>query len=278
MSLGNLDNYQYSSANGTTGSKAALLQLVGTPANWASSDTSTYAKFTPDFTIGAGETVNDYVPGYENRDVADVTTYAVTGLTEGVTYYYRVLAYNVSSNSGYSAVTSVVTAAASGTPPVLGAIGDQSVFLGETLQFQVSATPTEADAVTLTASNLPAGAAFYPTNQNGTFLWTSASPTGLFSVTFNAADKDGGDAETIGITVYPLPDMGAFTMTIGSPASATLPSVAGQTYQMQFSSNIWEFPVLWSNVDSKVGTGGSITLADTNTLIDIKRYYRVVIP
>ena len=278
VSLGNLDNYQYSSANGTTGSKAALLQLVGTPANWASSDTSTYAKFTPDFTIGAGETVNDYVPGYENRDVADVTTYAVTGLTEGVTYYYRVLAYNVSSNSGYSAVTSVVTAAASGTPPVLGAIGDQSVFLGETLQFQVSATPTEADAVTLTASNLPAGAAFYPTNQNGTFLWTSASPTGLFSVTFNAADKDGGDAETIGITVYPLPDMGAFTMTIGSPASATLPSVAGQTYQMQFSSNIWEFPVLWSNVDSKVGTGGSITLTDTNTLIDIKRYYRVVIP
>ena len=47
---------------------------------------------------------------------------------------------------------------------------------------------------------------------------------------------------------------------------------------MQFSSNIWEFPVLWSNVDSKVGTGGSITLTDTNTLIDIKRYYRVVIP
>ena len=175
-------------------------------------------------------------------------------------------------------MTSVVTAAASGTPPVLGTIGDQSVFLGETLQFQVSATPTEADAVTLTASNLPAGAAFYPTNQNGTFLWTSASPTGLYNVSFYATDKDGADSKAIGITVYPLPDMGAFTMTIGSPASATLPSVAGQTYQMQFSSNIWEFPVLWSNVDSKVGTGGSITLADTNTLIDIKRYYRVVIP
>jgi subtilisin-like proprotein convertase family protein len=220
---------------------------------------------------------SSFVPGYENRDVANVTTYAVTGLTEGVTYYYRAKAYNVTSNSPYSAVTSVVTAASSGTPPVLGAIGDQSVFLGETLQFAVTATPTESDTVTLTASNAPGGSAFYKTNELGTFLWTSASPTGLFSVTFNAADKDGGDAETIGITVNPLPRMNRFTMSNGIPASATFPSVAGQTYAMQFSTNIWEDPVLWNTVDSEVGTGGDVTLSDTNNL-EIKRYYRIVIP
>ena len=219
-----------------------------------------------------------YVPGYENRDVANVTTFAVTGLTESVTYYYRVLAYNVSSNSPYSAVTSVVTTASSGTPPVLGAIGNQSVFLGGTLQFEVSASLTEGDAVTLTASNLPSGSVFNPTNELGTFLWTSASPTGLYSVTFNAADNDGADAETIDITVHPLPQMGGFVMSNGTPASATFPSVSGRNYQMQYSSNIWENPVLWNEVDSDVGTGGNLTLADTNTLIDIKRYYRIVIP
>ena len=142
----------------------------------------------------------------------------------------------------------------------------------------MAATPTEADAVTLTASNLPGGAMFNATNENGTFLWTSASPTGLYSVTFNAADNDGADAETIGIRVHPLPQMGGFVMSNGTPASASFPSVAGRTYQMQYSSNIWENPVLWNEVDSDVGTGGNLTLADTNTLIDIKRYYRIVIP
>ena len=57
-----------------------------------------------------------YVPGYESRDVGDVTTCAVTGLTEGVTYYYRVKAYNASSNSAYSAITNVVTSAGGETP------------------------------------------------------------------------------------------------------------------------------------------------------------------
>ncbi len=169
-------------------------------------------------------------------------------------------------------------AGGAGTPPLLAPIGGQEVFLGGTLQFQVTAAPTEADAVTLTASNLPAGAAFYPTNENGTFLWTGASPTGEYSVVFYATDKDGSDGEAVGIYVYPLPRMGAFVMSNGTPASATVASVAGQTYQMEYSTNIWEFPVLWNPVDSEVGTGGNLTLADTNTLIDIKRYYRITIP
>lgn len=62
-----------------------------------------------------------YVPGYESLDVGNVTTHAVTGLTEGVTYYYRVKAYNASSNSPYSAVTSVVTQASSGDQPDIDA-------------------------------------------------------------------------------------------------------------------------------------------------------------
>ena len=117
VSCGSLDNYQYNAANGTSGSPGTLLQWVANAANWTSDDAAPFAKFTPDFTVGAVEQYNDFVPGYENLDVGDVLTHAVTGLTEGVTYYYRAKAYNASSNSPYSAVTSVVTQAASGEQP-----------------------------------------------------------------------------------------------------------------------------------------------------------------
>ena len=70
-------------------------------------------------TSSRGAKAAPYVPGYESLDVGNVTTHAVTGLTEGVTYYYRVKAYNASSNSPYSAVTSVVTQASSGDQPAI---------------------------------------------------------------------------------------------------------------------------------------------------------------
>lgn len=93
--------------------------------------------------------------------------------------------------------------AAPQTPPTLNPIGNKSVTISNTLQFAVTATPTDGDTVTLTASNLPSGAVFGSTNEIGTFTWTNASPTNVYSVTFNAADNDGADNETITITVNP---------------------------------------------------------------------------
>ena len=218
-----------------------------------------------------------FVPGYEQRDVGDATTCAVTGLTENTTYYYRAKAYNAATNSPYSETTNVATSAEAGTPPALGPIGDQSVFLGETLQFEVSAAPTEGDAVTLTASNLPAGSIFYPTNELGTFLWTGAAPTGLYSVTFNAADPDGFDDETIGIAVHPLPQFGTFTAFGGAPAAATFLSVSGQEYRLEYTLDLEADPVVWALAASTNGTGEVLTLSDTNAPV-LKRYYRIAAP
>ena len=226
-----------------------------------------------DYTSEGGST---FVPGYENRDAGAATTCVVTGLTEGVTYYYRAKAYSATNNSPYSETTNVATLLP-GTPPALNPIGDQSVFLGETLQFEVSATPTESDVVTLTASNLPAGSAFYPTNELGTFLWTGAAPTGLYSVTFNAADQDGFDDETIGIAVHPLPQFGTFTASDGAPASATFLSVSGQEYRLEYTLDLAADPVAWSLAASTNGTGDVLTLSDTNAPA-AKRYYRIAAP
>jgi hypothetical protein len=74
------------------------------------------AIYVHDITVtsaGGGGGESSFVPGYENLDVGNVFTHTVTGLTEGVTYYYRVKAYT----SPYSAVTSVVTQASSGGEP-----------------------------------------------------------------------------------------------------------------------------------------------------------------
>ena len=87
------------------------------------------------------------------------------------------------------------------TPPVLNAIGNRSVVVSNTLEFAVSATPTESDAVTLTVSNAPAGTYFSAAGESGVFYWTNASPVGVYTTTFYAADIGGVDFEQILITV-----------------------------------------------------------------------------
>jgi hypothetical protein len=54
---------------------------------------------------------NSFVGIYQNFDVTNVTSRAVTGLTPGSTYYYRVWAYNTGGVSGASNSVSVITAA-----------------------------------------------------------------------------------------------------------------------------------------------------------------------
>ena len=254
-----------------------VLNLAGTcHVRWYMAAQAEDSCYLDDVLIAGAPPGSSFVPGYENRDAGAATTCTVTGLTENTTYYYRARAYNAATNSPYSETTNVTTALP-GTPPALDPIGDRDVFLGATLQFEVSAAPTESDAVTLTASNLPAGAAFYPTNEWGTFLWTGAAPTGLYSVTFNAADDDGSDDETIGIAVHPLPQFDTFAASNGAPATATFLSVSGQEYRLEYSLDLAADPVVWSLAASTNGTGEVLTLTDTNAP-DPKRYYRIAVP
>lgn len=102
----------------------------------------------------------------------------------------------------------------SNVPPVLAAIGNKSVQEGDPLVFGISATPTDGDTVTLSVSNAPAGSVFGSTNEVGTFTWLNPTPTGVYSVTFYAADDDGADSETITITVTPAPVVPSFNVWV----------------------------------------------------------------
>ena len=73
-------------------------------------------------------------------------------------------------------------------PPVFAPVGAQQASTTIPLSFSVSATDPDNDAVTLSAANVPQGAAFNPST--GTFSWTPAyNQAGIYTVTFTATDN-----------------------------------------------------------------------------------------
>ncbi len=86
-------------------------------------------------------------------------------------------------------------------PPVLDPIGGKTVNEGAALQFSVSATDPDGDALTYSAINLPVGATFI----GQTFQWTpDFSQAGTYPVTFNVSDGSLSDSEDIVVTVNPV--------------------------------------------------------------------------
>ncbi len=131
---------------------------------------------------GGGGGGSDFVPGYQNRDVGNVTTYAVTGLTEGVTYHYRVRAYNDTVTTINSGVTNVTTGAST-TPEITGfsvpAGATATVTLtttinGETYALEYTTDPT-ASPVVWTEADSDVG-------DGGELILTDASPSDVMRI------------------------------------------------------------------------------------------------
>jgi hypothetical protein len=67
--------------------------------------------------VSTSGTFDSYVPGYQNRDVGNVTNQNVTGLAATTFYYYRVRAYNGNGTSPNSNVIKVKTNNRNGSSP-----------------------------------------------------------------------------------------------------------------------------------------------------------------
>lgn len=93
--------------------------------------------------------------------------------------------------------------------PDLASIGDKTIDEGQNLNFIVSATDADGDAVSLSASGVPAGASFTSDGDsdgdgtyNATFDWTpDFDKAGTYDVTFVADDGAATSTQTVQITV-----------------------------------------------------------------------------
>jgi N-acetylneuraminic acid mutarotase len=92
-------------------------------ANWSSASGATGYRLD----VSTNSSFSTYVPGYQNLNVGNVTSRAVTGLNASTTYHYRVRAYNGHGTSGNSNIVNVATLSPTG-PPV--AITNPASYIG----------------------------------------------------------------------------------------------------------------------------------------------------
>lgn len=126
-----------------------------------------------------------------------------TGYGDAGTYTVTFTVTDDGSPNQSDSETITITVGNINRPPVLNAIGDQSVNENEMLSFTLSATDPDGDALAYSATGLPRGAFLNPAT--GTFIWiTDYRDEGDYEVTFTVTD-DGtpnlNDSETITITV-----------------------------------------------------------------------------
>jgi len=137
---------------------------------------------------------------YKDGTLLDTVTdcvYNVTGLSEGTNYSFRIEAGDAAGNwSNDGPEISVTTIG----PPVINAIGEQTVNEGTELMFTVSASDPNGDNVFLTAENLPEGAVFDA--NTGLFTWTPGfDKAGNYEAVFKASDGTLISEATAKITV-----------------------------------------------------------------------------
>src|SRR5439155_1121819 len=107
--------------------------------------------------------------------------------------------FTVSDGTASATETIALTIANTNRAPVLAPIGNKSGSEGSLLTFAVAATDADGDALTYSASGLPAGASFDPTTK--AFSWTpSFDQAGPYSATFTVTDATAPVSETIAIT------------------------------------------------------------------------------
>ncbi|MGH7984035.1 MAG: NF038122 family metalloprotease [Candidatus Udaeobacter sp.] len=76
--------------------------------------------------VSTNDSFSSYADGYHDLDVGKVSGRAVTGLSAGTTYYYRVRPYPAAGSGGYSNVMTATTEAATGL--IINATFDNSII------------------------------------------------------------------------------------------------------------------------------------------------------
>jgi hypothetical protein len=177
----------------------------------------------------------------------------------------------------YTIIDLLIPSASSNTPPVLAAIGNQTVNVGQTVAFAASATDTDQPPQTLTF-NLLTGSGNATLNSNsGAFSWrpqvTDAKTTNLF--TLKVADNGSPSlsaTQSFTVTVNPLTQPGL--SAIGFSNGLIGFQVSGDTgpdYAVQGSTNLTH----WNTLFITNSPAMPFTWTDTNFATVPAQFYRI---
>ncbi len=167
-----------------------------------------------------------YVSGYENKDVGNVITSSVTGLTGGTTYYYRVRAVNIGGTSGHSntieiATLSLTTKVNLTGPSKVTAGVVSTAFTLTSQDADGNASTVSADTIFDLSSNSSGTKVFYR-NAAGTSIIDEVTITnGTSTATFYYKDSNAGTPTLTAEWNSGGTDLGSDTLQITVSLAAT---------------------------------------------------------
>jgi hypothetical protein len=171
----------------------------------------------------------------------------------------------------------LISSAPSNTPPVLAAIGNQTVNVGQTVAFTASATDTDQPPQTLTFNLLTGSGNATLNSNNGAFSWrpqvTDANATNLF--TLKVADNGSPSlsaTQSFTVTVNPLTQPGLSSIglsngQIGFQVSGDI----GPDYAVQASTNLTDWITLFITNSPAM----PFVWTDTNSATLPAQFYRI---
>ena len=259
-----------------TSDAATNMALTQFTANWQSSAGSTgYYLF-----VSSASDFSSHLSGYNGKDVGNVTSYLVTALSGGTTYYYRIKGYNAGGGSPYSADRTVLTLPPA--PVSTAATGTTANAFNANWNSSTSATGYKLDVSTDIIFGAGNFVGLYENKDVGNV--TSESITGLNAGTsyyyrvkaYNASGTDGNSSIITVVTIPAAPtEQAAGSVTSNSFISNWSASAGAAGYYLDVSTNsgfgAGTFVSGYNTLD--VGNVTSFTVTGLNS--STQYYYRI---
>jgi hypothetical protein len=166
------------------------------------------------------------------------------------------------------------------TAPLIAAISNKFIHVGQTLSFLATATDAQSPPQVLTFtldSGAPAGATINPST--GAFTWATTDVPFPSTNSISVRVTDNGtppldNAAAFLVSILPPPQFGA-ARPLGDLLPLSFSTLPGQTYQIQFKDNL-DDPSWNALTAAFAGTGGVIEY-DDNMAVHEQRFYRLAV-